>query len=131
MKTNRFHKFLLAGITPWLAGAGLCAAPLTWFPGPALDAHERAATVLTSGRNFLTGGDVYEYYFFPVSYPISLAATNDYWTYYSPFYSLNIAPGAVVSDGNDRHLWRQRRDQLPERGVRLQLPATRRPSLLP
>jgi hypothetical protein len=35
-----------------------------------------------------------------VSYPLSLVATNNYWTTLAPYYSLNIAPGAVVSDGN-------------------------------
>ena len=82
-------------------GAGLCAAPLTWFPGPSLgEPMSGAATVVSGGNNFLTGGDAYANYFFPVSYPIGLAPTNAYWTYYSPFYSLNIAPGAIFSDGN-------------------------------
>ena len=59
-----------------------------------------AATVAIGSNHFLTGGDADAGYFFPVSYPISLAATNAYWTYWAPYYSLNIAPGAVVSDGN-------------------------------
>jgi hypothetical protein len=59
-----------------------------------------SATVVSGGKNYLTGGDAYEYYFFPVSYPIYLIATNSYWSYLTPYYSLNIAPGAVVSDGN-------------------------------
>jgi hypothetical protein len=102
MRANRLVRFrCLTGIAPLFVGAGLCAAPLTWFPGPVMDTPmSGAATVVASGQNFLTGGDAYQYYYFPVSYPISLAATNAYWTYYSPFYSLNIAPGAVLSDGN-------------------------------
>jgi hypothetical protein len=98
MKTRFFST---AGIALLLFGAHLLAAPLTWFPGPSLGTPmSGAATVVSGGNNILTGGDAYEGYYFPFSYPISLAATNAYWTYLSPYYNLNIAPGAVVSDGN-------------------------------
>lgn len=100
MKMNRFQNFLLAGIAPLFVGAGLSAAPLTWFPGPAIDPMSGSATVVSGGQNILTGGDAYASYFFPVSYPVGLTATNSYWTYFSPFYSLNIAAGAVLYDGN-------------------------------
>jgi len=59
-----------------------------------------SGTVYNGGKNILTGGDAYEYYYYPLSYPISLAATNSYWTYLAPYYNLNIAPGVVVFDGN-------------------------------
>jgi len=102
MKTNRSFPFGgLTGIAALFIGAGLGAAPLTWFPGPPIDTPiSGAATVVSGGNNLLVGGDAFGDYFFPVSYPLSLAATNIYWTYLSPFYSVNIAPGAVVNDGN-------------------------------
>ena len=82
---------------PLLAGAGLSAAPLTWFPGPLIDPPiSGAATVVAGGNNILIGGDSY---YAPYSYPISLAATNTYWTYLPALYSVNIAPGAVLTDG--------------------------------
>jgi hypothetical protein len=59
-----------------------------------------AAAVVSSGNNILVGGDAYVGYDFAVTYPTSLAATNSYWSYLSPYYDLNIAPGAVVNDGN-------------------------------
>ncbi len=84
-----------------IAAANVSAAPLAWFPGPSLnDPMSGAATVVSGGKNYVTGGDALQYYYFPVSYPESLAATNAYWTPLAPYYSLNIAPGAVVSDGN-------------------------------
>ena len=101
MTASGLRKLVLAGLVACFGGVGLSAAPLQWFPGPAVDTPmSGAATVVSGGNNFLTGGDAYANYFFPVSYPISLAATNAYWTYWSPYYSLNIAPGAVVNDGN-------------------------------
>lgn len=79
----------------------LIAAPLAWFPGPALDSPmSGSATLFVNGQNVLTGGDAYASYFYPVSYPIGLAATNGYWTYYAPYYGLSIAGGAVDNDGN-------------------------------
>jgi hypothetical protein len=102
MKANRSARVrCVMGVAPLCVGAGLCAAPLTWFPGPPLDVPMRgAATVVSGGRNILIGGDAFSDYFFPVTYPLSLAATNSYWTYLAPYYSINIAPGAVVSDGD-------------------------------
>jgi hypothetical protein len=84
MKTNRSFPFRwLGGVVPLFVGAGLYAAPLTWIPGPSLPAPmSGAAAVVSGGNNFLTGGDADAGYFFPVSYPISLAATNAYWTHY-------------------------------------------------
>jgi len=60
MKT-RFQKCLtrcLAGIAPLFVGAGLCAAPLTWFPGTALnEPRSSAATVVSpNGRILFFGG---------------------------------------------------------------------------
>ena len=95
MKTNRIQKVLLAGIAPWLAGAHLFAAPLAWFPGPALfePISGAAATVVSGGNNLLIGGDSY-------IYPESLAATNIYWIPQAqPVYGVLYAPGAVVSGG--------------------------------
>ena len=93
-----FPASLLAAL---ICAARSTAAPLAWFPGPSLnDPMSGAATVVSGGINILTGGDAFQYYDYPVSYPESLAATNAYWTPLSPFDSLNIAPGAVVSDGN-------------------------------
>jgi hypothetical protein len=79
----------------------LSAAPLAWSPGPDLGiTMSGSATVFSGGKNILTGGDAYEYYYYSLSYPISLAATNSSWTYLSPYDSLNIGGGAVLSDGN-------------------------------
>ena len=98
MKTNRLHKLLLClvGIAPLLVGACLCAAPLTWFPGPALDyPGSAAATVVVSSLgNVVIAGDT--------AYPErSAIATNSYWTPLGqPFYGANIAPGAVANGGS-------------------------------
>jgi len=97
MKANRSFPFrCLTGIAPLFVGAGLCAAPLTWFPGPSLDTpiSGAAATIVSGGNNLLIGGDSYYY---PFSYPHSLAATNIYWTYLPAMYSVRIAPGAVAN----------------------------------
>jgi len=96
MKTNWFQKFLLrlAGITPLFVSVYLCAAPLTWFPGPALDypGSDAATVVISSLGNVVIAGDT--------AYPESLLATNSYWTPLGqPFYGVNIAPGAVASGG--------------------------------
>jgi hypothetical protein len=90
-----------ASIASWALGTNLSAAPLTWFPGPALDQPMSGSAVVTNaGAIILTGGDAYANYYYGLSYPLSLQATNGYWSYLAPFYSLNIAPGAVISDGN-------------------------------
>ena len=101
MKTNRIQKSLMAGIAPMFVGAQLCAAPLTWFPGPSVDPpFSGAATIVVSGLgNVLIGGDGFAYYYYPLTYPESLIATNQYWNYLPAIYSLNIAPGAVNSGG--------------------------------
>jgi hypothetical protein len=90
--THSFHFRCLAGIAPLFVGAGLCAAPLTWFPGPPLNTpvSGAATTVASDGSNLLIGGDGYYY-----SLPQSLAATNLYWTYLPTLPSVRIAPGAV------------------------------------
>src|SRR6267142_3758768 len=94
MKTSfSFPIRCLAGIGTLYAGAGLCAAPLTWFPGPSLNEPiSGAATFVFGGNNILIGGTSF---YFPNSYPQSLAATNLYWNFLPPVYSVNIAPGAV------------------------------------
>ena len=100
MKLNRFQKSHLAGMAPLLfVGANLSAAPLAWFPGPPVDPpFSGAATVVVSGLgNVLIGGDGYAGYFFPVTYPEYLIATNRNWSFLPPMYSLNIAPGAVAN----------------------------------
>jgi len=82
-----------------IAGLNLCllpisAAPLTWFPGPAMDyPGSGAATVVMPGRgNVVIAGST--------AYPEGLIATNSYWTPLGqPFYG-NIAPGAVTSGGS-------------------------------
>ncbi len=102
MKMNRGFPFsILAGMAPLFAGAGLGAAPLAWFPGPALDPPmSGAATTLVPGLgNVLIGGDGFASYSFQATYPLSLAATNNSWNRLPPLYSLNIAPGAVASGG--------------------------------
>lgn len=85
-----------------LLGCGrLNAAPLVWFPGPNIGIPmSGSATVYDNGRNILSGGDAYEYYYYALSYPVYLTPTNAYWTYLPSFNSLNIAGGAVVYDGN-------------------------------
>jgi hypothetical protein len=94
MKTNRFPRFVLrrlAGIVPLSVGAGLGAAPLTWFPGPSLDAPRSGAatTIASGGDNLLIGGDS--------SAVQELAATNSGWTYRLPFYGAVLGPGAVAN----------------------------------
>ena len=95
MKTNWLHKSLLflTGITPLFVGACLCAAPLTWFPGPAMDyPGSDAATVVMPGLgNVVIAGST--------AYPEGLIATNIYWTPLGQPFSGNIAPGAVASGG--------------------------------
>ena len=95
----------------------LSAAPLTWFPGPAMDyPGSYAATVVLSGLgNAVIAGST--------AYPEALNATNIYWTPLGqPFYSVNIAPGAVASGGaiivyggNDGSQFREHGDQLQSR----------------
>jgi len=97
MKTNRLQKSLLslAGIAPLFVGAHLCAAPLTWFPGPAMDypGSDAATVVISSLGNIVIAGDT--------AYPEGLLATNSYWTPLGqPFYGGNVAPGAVASGGS-------------------------------
>ena len=82
------------------AGLNLCllhlsAAPLAWFPGPAMDyPGSEAATVVMPGLgNVVIAGTT--------AYPEGLIATNIYWTPLGqPFYGVNIAPGAVASGGS-------------------------------
>ena len=103
MKTDRLLKFLLClnGIAPLFIGAHLYAAPLAWFPGPSVDPpFSGAATTMVSSRgNVLIGGDGFAYYYFPLTYPESLAATNLYWNYLPAIDTLRIAPGAVTKGG--------------------------------
>ena len=95
MKKNRLQKFLLrlAGTSPLLVSAYLCAAPLTWFPGPVMDyPGSAAATVVMPGLgNVVIAGST--------AYPEGLIATNIYWTPLGQPFSGNIAPGAVASGG--------------------------------
>jgi hypothetical protein len=93
MKTFQFQKFLLAGIASCLVGAGLSAAPLTWFPGPSLDAplSGAATTVFGGGNNLLIGGDAYSVE--------ELAATNNLWTYQTPFNYATLGAGAAAAGG--------------------------------
>ena len=93
------HRLAAAG--GLIVSLTVSAAPLTWFPGPSLDTPTSGAMALVSGgNNVVVGGDAYEYYYYPVTYPISLGATNAYWNSLYPYDNLNIAGGAVISDGN-------------------------------
>jgi hypothetical protein len=84
-----------------ICDVSLRGAPLTWFPGPSLEMPlSRSAAAYTGGLNYLTGGDDSFGYFDSTTYPMSLAATNGYWSLLSPYYGVNLAPGAVVYDGN-------------------------------
>jgi hypothetical protein len=91
--------FRLSGVASLFIGAALCAAPLTWFPGPSLyDPTSRTATVTPSRYgNVLVGGTDY---FDGYSYPEYLIATNNYWSGFGYLYSVNVACGAAVVDGN-------------------------------
>jgi hypothetical protein len=101
MKNNCLQKLLVIQTVVWISVAGLNAAPLAWFPGPNIGTPmSGSATVYNNGRNILSGGDAYEYYYYALSYPVYLTPTNAYWTYLPTFSSLNIAGGAVVHDGN-------------------------------
>ena len=77
------------------------AAPLAWYPGPLVDPPFSGAAAVVFPRlgNVLIGGDGFADYYYPLTYPESLAATNLYWNYLPAIYSLNIAPGAVTSGG--------------------------------
>jgi hypothetical protein len=83
-----------------LVGTSLCAAPLAWFPGPALGTPRSGAatTVFSGGNNLLIGGDSYGSQETLVQ---ELAATNNFWThpqsYLFPYSTL--APGAVNGGG--------------------------------
>ncbi len=96
MKTNiLFLCRFPAGIIGLFIGSNLGAAPLTWFPGPAMDyPGSDAATVVMPGLgNAVIAGST--------AYPEGLNATNIYWTPLGqPFYSVNVAPGAVASGGS-------------------------------
>ena len=93
MKTGLSIPFrCLTGIAPLFVGAGLCAAPLTWFPGPSLSAPgSGAAAVVSGGDNLLIGGDS--------SAVQELAPTNLYWTYLTPYFYSTLSPGAVAGGG--------------------------------
>ncbi len=75
MKTHGFiFSHCLLGLALLIAPLGLCASPLTWFPGPPLDEPvSGAATVVNHGANLLIGGDSFSVR--------QLAATNSYWTW--------------------------------------------------
>jgi hypothetical protein len=82
----------LTGVTSLFIAAGLQAAPLTWFPGPPLESpRSGAATTLFSGSNLIIGGDS--------SAVEALAATNIYWTFFTPFSGATVSPGAVADGG--------------------------------
>src|SRR5262249_46811754 len=99
MKTSTLAKLLPGSILFIVIGAS--AAPLTWFPGPGLYAPmSGAAAVVSRGDNIVVGGDAYADYFYPVTYPLSLAATNSFWSSLPAYDAVNIAGGAVLSDGN-------------------------------
>ena len=59
MKAKRIHKNVLAGVAALFVVLRLCAAPLTWFPGPSLvePISAAATTVISGGNNLLIGGD--------------------------------------------------------------------------
>ena len=100
MKTN--HLFILGclvGIALLFGVSSVCAAPLTWFPGPSLyDSLSEAATVTAPGfGNMIAGGTAY---FDGVSYPEYLIATNSYWSGFGSLYFVSVAGGAAVIDGN-------------------------------
>jgi len=86
----------LAGSAPLLLATALCAAPLTWFPGPSLNfpISGAVAVVVSDKSNILIGGDSYN-----ENFPQSLAATNLAWTYLPALYCVRIAPGAVAGGG--------------------------------
>src|SRR5258708_38754803 len=76
----------LIGVTPLVVGASLRAAPLTWFPGAALnEPRSSAATVVTpSGSIMLFGGN-------PLgSTNVLIYGSSDV----QPLSSTRIAPGA-------------------------------------
>ena len=91
MKMNHAWKFIMTGIAMLFAGVELFAAPIAWSPGPAMDywGSEAATVVIPRLGNVVIAGTT--------AYPEGLVATNIYWTpLEQPFYSVNIAPGAVA-----------------------------------
>ncbi len=92
------HSRCLIGVAALTIGASLRAAPLAWFPGPALfEPVSGAATISTSSfGNLLIGGtSLYSF----ESFPESLIASNNFWTALPPLYSVSIAAGAVANGG--------------------------------
>ena len=88
MRSNlKSYRFIV-----WVAGFRLSlfqlpAAPLTWFPGPAMDyPGSDAATVVMPGLgNVVIAGST--------AYPEGLSATNSYWTPLGqPFYGSTSRP---------------------------------------
>src|SRR2546425_1159046 len=89
MKTKLlFLSRCLIGLTPLFVGASLRAAPLTWFPGAALNEprSSAAAVVTPSGSIMLFGGN-------PLgSTNVLIYGSSDV----QPLSSTRIAPGAVA-----------------------------------
>jgi len=95
MRTNLlFCSRFAIGISQFVVGAQLFAAPLTWFPGPALGdpVSGAATTVLSHKSNLIIGGDSL---YGSVSYPESLAVTNQYWNFLPQMSGVRIAPGVL------------------------------------
>jgi hypothetical protein len=80
----------LIQVMPLVVGTNLYAAPLTWFPGPALDWADSGAATVVDPRlgNVLIGGDYNPY-------PLSLAVSNIYWTPLPAMFGTSIAAGAM------------------------------------
>jgi len=80
-------------LTAALAASCCQGAPLTWFPGPALNSptSQAAAAVRSDKGNVLLGGDSW--------YPEELQATNAWWLYLPTFWGTRYAPGAAANGG--------------------------------
>ncbi len=96
MNKNTFLRSpCLIGVIILMTLTGAFAAPLAWFPGPAVDPPFSGAATVVDGNlgNVIIGGDGYAGYDYALTYPENLVATNQYWNYLPAIDTLQSPPG--------------------------------------